>query len=108
MNWKTDAEWRIGLLIFITAFAIFRLSPVRQIADSKYSMLLGEQLLKHHTFVLDRAMFPSIPRDKADADLLQIRDTPYQIQPVRGRLFYWYPPGSSVLSLPYIALMNAV
>jgi hypothetical protein len=73
--------------------------------DSNYAMFTSENLLKHHTFTLDRYRWPAIqtvPRSGLGANT-----TIYQLESVNGHLFYYFPPGTSILSTPYVALLNA-
>lgn len=95
----------IAALIFLTTLLIFWFSPVYQVTDSKYSMMVTESLLKHHTFALDNYAVPRLaPVEREDYTM---DGDIYQLELTRGRIFYFFPPGSSVLSLPYVALMNA-
>ncbi len=97
-----------GLLIFLATFVVFIISPVRTVFDSKYSMLFSEQLLWHGSFSLDRHAFPELKEKDPAEVLVQGENLTYQLVPVGGRLYYFFPPGSSVLSIPYVALMNAI
>jgi hypothetical protein len=95
-----------GVLIFGFSCAVFLLSIVQQAADSNYSMLLSESLLYHRTFSLDNYQLPRFEPKRqvgwaSNGEL-------YQLEYVNGRLYYFFPPGSSILSLPYVAVMNAV
>ena len=103
---KTDpiGAW----LVFLTTLIVFLFSPVRHLADSKFSMLLSERLLSNHRFSLDRRALPSIPPKEDGEILAQGKNIPYQIELVRGKFYYWYPPGTSILSIPYVAAMNAI
>ena len=105
---KLPMEWLGGCLIFFVTFVGLRASPIHQVADSKYSMLLSERLLWHRTFSFDRAAIPWIPPQTPGEVLIQGKNVPYQLEYVRGRFYYWFPPGTSILSVPYVALMNAV
>lgn len=91
--------------IFVTAFFVFWLSPVYQGGDSKYSMLVSEGLLQHGTFRLDSYHIPRLP-PKYGEDHIQNGDM-YQLDVVGDHLYHFFPPGSPVLSAPYVALMNA-
>jgi hypothetical protein len=90
--------------VFIILLAIFLLSPNRQLADSNYAMLLSEEIYRHGDFYLDRYMKP--PLDPAKYPGMAGGDYPYMIEPIKGHLYYFYPPGSSILSVPYVAVAN--
>lgn len=100
---------RDGLIagaLFIFSFFVFWLSPVGQAADSHYSMLLSQSLLEHQSFTLDQYALPRFRSVEQRGYYTNGRI--YQIEIFNGRLYYFFPPGSSVLSAPYVALMNAV
>lgn len=97
-------ELATGAAIFSFLCAVFLLSIVHQIADSQYSMLLSENLLHHRTFALDNYAIPRLePKQQigwiSDGDI-------YHLEYMNGHLYYFFPPGTSVLSVPYVALMN--
>src|SRR5713226_2680362 len=102
MKMKTKTELFAGLVIFILTCSIFILSHNRQIADSKYSMLVSESLLHHGTFTLDRYVFPDFGKLNG-AGWGGI----YHLEMIDGHVYYYLPPGSSILSLPWVAVMNA-
>lgn len=95
----------LAFIIFFSAFLIFILSPIHPINDSKYSMLLGQSLIDHRSFVLDRYAIPRLPPLHRD-DYVQNGDI-YQIEQVGPHLYYFFPPGNSILSVPFVLLANA-
>lgn len=107
------AELLLCAGLFVLSALIFWWSPVRQIADSNYSMLMSQSLLYHHSFMLDGY---AIPRLEPTVQNKWFRNRPYtyngkqtyQIQVVDNHLYYYLPPGTSILSMPLVALMNAV
>lgn len=101
---KTDLV--VGAAIFIVTLFVFWRSPVPQIADSNYSMLVSESLLHHGSFALDHYAIPGVnsslptePQPNYNAYQLQVKD---------GHIYYFFPVGSSVLSVPFVAVMNLV
>ena len=98
----------LAAAVFGVTFVIFLASPVRSVGDSQYSMLLSEHLLTRGSFALDEH-FP-LPLDPARYP--GINGTrgayPYQIEMVGRHAYYWFPVGSSILSLPFVALARAV
>lgn len=93
-------------LIFAVALSIFLLSPVHQVTDSGYSMLLSESLLHHGSFELDHY---AIPRGEPKWFRYYFRNGDiYQLEVVNGHLYHNFPPGSSILSIPFVAVMNAM
>ncbi len=85
-------------------------SPVWVLADSNYSMLLSENLIRNHTSYLNAYQFPE-PIQKSErcashSGPLQSSFLTYQLERVRGNIVYCYPNGTSILSIPFVALMN--
>ena len=97
----------LAAIVFVVTFAIFFASPVRPIGDSHYSMLLSEHLLTRGSFTLDEHF--KLPLDPAKYP--GINGTrggyPYQIEPVGPHVYYFFPVGSSILSVPFVAVMRA-
>ncbi len=85
--------------LFVLVFAAFYWSPVQQILDSKYTMLLSESILRRHSFDLKYAL-PDVHSNDAAGG-------PYQTALINGRLLYDFPCGGSVLALPAVAILNA-
>ena len=93
-----------GALIFIVCFVVFLCSPVHQVTDSAYSMLLSESLLYHQSFELGNYAIPRgepawVPAYYRNGDV-------YQLELVGDRLYYHLSPGTSILSIPFVAAMN--
>jgi hypothetical protein len=95
----------IELVLLLSMFAVFAISPVRDMADSKYSMLVSENLLRNHSFEISKREVPRLLPFMVPGYMAN--GYPYQIDVVNGKLLYRYPSGSSVLSLPFVAVMNA-
>ena len=95
----------IGGLIFVSALCVFLLSPVRQVTDSRYSMLVSQSLLEHGSFALDHYNIPRLP--PIPIEHYVANGWMFQLERVNGHIYYFLPHGSSVLSVPYVAVMNA-
>lgn len=91
-------------LIFLLTSLVFLFSPITQNADSKYSMLLSQSLLKHRSFTLDHYAIPRLTPIYHDNNYKNGRI--YQIELIDDHLYYYFPPGTSILSAPYVGLMN--
>jgi hypothetical protein len=69
-------------------------------------MLVSQSLLYHHSFTLDSY---ALPRHEPEWRGDYFTNGPdYQLELSNGHLYYHFPPGSPVLSIPYVALMNAI
>jgi hypothetical protein len=94
----------VGGAIFIITYFVFLISPIQQIADSNYSMLVSQSLLEHGSFTLDHYVIPGFNSSLPTEPLPNYK--PYQLQLKGGHSYYYFPPGSSVLSVPDVATMN--
>lgn len=101
------SRWDVvaGALIFVAVLLILWCSPVHQVTDSAYSMLLSESLLYHRSFELSHYALPRgepswVPAYYRNGEI-------YQLELVNGRLYYHLSPGTSILSIPFVAGMNA-
>lgn len=92
----------IALLIFLLAFLVFKSSRMHPINDSKYSMMLTQCLIEHGSFKLDNYAVPRL-QPVVRGDYVQNGDI-YQIEQIGPHLYYFFPPGSSVLSIPFVGL----
>ena len=90
----------LSLALLIIMFAVFWISPVKQVTDSNYSMLVTQSLIEHGTFSLDQYALPRLgPTPRA----YYVQDgNIYQLELIGDHIYYHLPPGSSVLSIPYL------
>lgn len=92
----------IGVVLFVSIACAFYISPVNYLSDSGFSLLMDEALI--HKWTPDMMDF-QVPRGHGG---VFINDGyPWNIKIIKGRLLYVYPWGSSLLSLPAVALFNA-
>lgn len=94
----------VGVTLFVVALATFGSSQNYDFSDSKYSLVVTESLLKHRSFALDGVALPRLERK--DEGHYVSNGRIYQLEWVGDHLYYYHPPGSSILSAPYVALMN--
>lgn len=95
-----------GTVIFLFVLVLFLFSRVHQLADSNYSMLLSQSLLQHHSFTLDNY---KLPRLKPTQQLYHVSvGNIYQLEYIDTHIYYFWPPGTSVLSPPFVLLMNTI
>jgi hypothetical protein len=85
-----------GLVIFAVLFSIFVACPEHHPEDSRYSLVLSQAILERESFVLDGYFVPLRER------------YPTHFETINGHRYYYFPPGSSVLSIPIVAAMNAL
>ena len=96
----------VGLLLFLGALAVFGLSPIRQVYDSKYTIFFGEQLLRHGSFSLPGGAFPELRSRPTGEQLTRGTTLTYHLLQQGERYYSYFPPGSSILSIPYVAVIN--
>lgn len=93
----------IGIILFMSVACAFYFSPVHYIEDSSFSLLMDEAII--HKWTPDMISY-QVPRGHGS---IFINDGyPYTIKIIKGRLLYVYPWGSSLLSLPAVAILNAI
>jgi hypothetical protein len=99
---STPADATLAVALFLATFLIFKLSPNHLLYDSQFTMLLADNLLRHGDFDLERYKLPETITvdDQAQPQ--------YRLEHVRGHVYYRFPPGSALLSIPYVAAMRAV
>lgn len=98
---------RVPLLLLVISLVAYLVAPGVQLSDSKYSMLLSESILLHHTTVLSanyRIPQPAFGPGHYPIDVSEANT--YQLAEVPGGTTYFYPHGSSILSIPFVALMH--
>jgi hypothetical protein len=93
-----------GALVFLISLTIYWFSPVHQVTDSNYSMLLTQGLIEHQSFALDRFNIPRL--EPVYHDHTWKNGSIRQLELIGDHFYYYMPPGSSVLSVPYVALLN--
>jgi hypothetical protein len=92
----------IGVVLLAAVACAFYISPVNYLSDSGFSLLMDEALI--HKSTPDMIEF-QVPHGHGG---VFINDGyPWNIMIIKGRLLYVYPWGSSLLSLPAVALFNA-
>jgi hypothetical protein len=91
-------------LLFLVCLAAFLISPRSQIRDSRYALLVSEQILAHGTITLDA--FAPPPFGTPDARPVRA-ELPYQFLPAGAHVYYRYPLGTSILALPFVGLARA-
>jgi hypothetical protein len=92
----------IGVVLFVSVAWVFYISPVHYLSDSGFSLLMDEALI--HNWTPNMLGF-QVPRGHGG---VFINDGyPWNIKIIKGRLLYVYPWGSSLLSLPVVAIFNA-
>lgn len=94
-------ETTITFSILLLALAMFFVSPVTQLADSRYALLITERLLTHGTLTLD-AYAP--PRPGPPDDRPVTPKLPYPFWTDGDHVYHYAPIGTSVLSLPFVGV----
>jgi hypothetical protein len=98
---------RLQIILFLFSLVVFLAAPVIQISDSRYTALLSECLLHHRSAELDEYYKVPVPWRTGDASRPEEANE-YQLINARGHVTYFFGHGSSMLSIPLVAAMNAV
>jgi len=90
----------------VLALFVYWYSPVTQVTDSNYSMLLSQDLIEHRSFVLDNYAIPRLTPEFHYNTIMN--GAIHQIELRDGHFYYYFPPGTSLLSVPFVGLMKAI
>jgi hypothetical protein len=99
----------LQFLLFLISFLIFIVAPVYTVpADAKYTILVSESFLEHHTAALNGYLIPGLDAAALPAHPQKIELRPfYQLVKIDGRILHRYPSGTPMLALPFVAIANA-
>ena len=97
---------RLQVVLFLFSAAVFLIAPVINVTDSRYSALLSECMLHHHSVYLDEDYKVPVPWRTGETTSPGDANE-YQLQKVSGHVTYFFPHASSMLSMPIVAVMNA-
>ena len=102
-NVLVNKEWPTYFLIFILGLIVFLNSPNTRISDSKYTLLLSEQIIDHGNFKLDAYFWSdcSLEKDCLSQDLPHHESIRHMAES-NDHVYYEYPYGTSVLSVPFV------
>ncbi len=90
--------------IFFITLTIFSLAPVSYVTyDTKYSMMVSQSLVEQGSFKLDNYQIPLVT---VTIQGQTIQKYPYQFRKINGHFYYFFPPGTSVLSVPFVTVLN--
>lgn len=101
----TRRDLFVSAAIFVVALLVFLVSPIHYDSDSRYTLLLTESLLTKGSFVLDGYGIHHYPPIEYGGTLLDGPD--YQLEVVGSHYYYLFPPGSSILSAPFVLAQDA-
>lgn len=96
----------VACLLVVVVGGVYLRSSTRGFLDPKFALLTSQSLLERGSWDL-APYFPGL-ECAPDAPVAQIRKDAYQIFCVGGRALYVYPPGGSLLSLPFVAVLRAL
>ena len=104
----TDASTRRRDLVWAGAlvaacFALFLASPVEQVGDSHFTLLLADQLLTQRTFDLAPRIAKGVDPGPTIKDGL-----PEQLESVGPHVYYDSSPASASVSAPFVPLLKAM
>lgn len=89
-----------AIILFSLISAIYYKLPATQISDSYYSMLLAESVIKNQEIDLEK--YINLKEKKENLDFF------YQIEHKNNKSYYYFPHGSSYLSIPFVYVLNKI
>lgn len=93
------ARWFFeSLVVFLMVVSIYLAAPVTQMLDSKYVLVVSQSLIDHGSFKLDPYF--------GDLKDYSGEPIPHGMHVVNQHVYYWFPDGPAILSVPYVAMMN--
>jgi len=96
---------RVAWLFFCVCMLVYLMAPVTQLSDSNYSMMVSQSLIESGTVRLDGYNIERYePYSKPG---IVHSGYPYQIENIGEKLYYYFPHGTSILSMPFVAVFNA-
>ncbi|MGH2362374.1 MAG: hypothetical protein ACRDGM_17760, partial [bacterium] len=90
--------------IFTLALIVFLKSPVHQVADSRYMLVLTDSLVRHGSFDLARYFQP--PFDPQRFPYIDRNGYPLNLQAWGSHVYYGYPFGTPILSAPFVIVLQ--
>jgi len=86
------------MTVFLVTLLIFMMAPTFQSLDSRYSLMVSQNLIDRGSFRLND--IPGL------AEQFPYYRSKGNFEVVNGDLYYLFPNASSLLSVPYVAAMN--
>jgi hypothetical protein len=98
---RLNPDIRIAIAIFAITLIIFLISRIHQASDSAYSMLVSHSLLTRGSIALEHY---ALPRYDSEWNGDHFKHGPiYQLERIDNHIYYHFPPGTSFLSVPFVA-----
>ena len=96
MNTRTKTRITAILIFILISITYYKL-PTTQTTDSLYSILLTETIIKNKEIELSKYF------NNASNPEMKV---PYQIEQINDNKYYYFPHGSSFLSIPFVYILN--
>jgi hypothetical protein len=86
------------LVLFACVVTVYLAAPVVQMLDSKYTLVVSQNLIERQTFKLDHYF--------SGVDDFNTIKLPHGMVVANSHVYYFFPDGPSLLSVPYVAFMR--
>jgi hypothetical protein len=93
-------DFLVSLLLFVGSFLVFVFSPVRSLGETQFTMMFSYNLAHHRSFALDRNDLGIPEHLEMIGNTAKVKSLALEV--VNNRVYKYAPPGSSVLSLPFV------
>jgi hypothetical protein len=97
--------FRLHTIVFLLSLGVFLMAPVVEVSDSRYAVMLSESLWRHGTPDLDKHYHLPAPGPHGSSGQPNEANK-YQLIEARGHVTYFFPHGTSILSIPLVAAIN--
>lgn len=88
------------LLLFTLLLLVFRVSQRGQFYDSRFALLVSNQIVTNGTLTLDG--FAPPPLVRGSEEVSQLGNLPYQLVRANDHVYYYFPIGTSILAVPFV------
>jgi hypothetical protein len=101
---------RARIALFLLSLAIFFLSPVSDVgSDPQFSVLVSDSILKDGTPALNEIVIPGLSQRRLPSHPdLRVWRPFYQLVRINGRVLYAHSHGTSLLSVPLVAILDVL
>jgi len=93
--------------LFVAVFSVYVHTPYGQLTDPKYAFLTAESLLTRRSWDVTPYL-PHLALAPGPAAQEAAPRVPYQLRRIDDRLVYAFSPGTSLLSVPLVAVMRGL
>ncbi|NUP89509.1 MAG: hypothetical protein HUU25_06785 [Candidatus Sumerlaeia bacterium] len=103
---RSGPRWPERTLFFAGMLCLFRANPPQALTDPNWTLVQTENLLWRGSFDLNDTLQLAVNPETGVR--LEPFGRPRQLRELHGRVLFGYPPGASLLSIPFVAVANVL